>query len=204
MIRRLRLDGTLKANNKHYSCSVRMTIDTVVEDEWSDEKIDLSGYIDGTKITGELSFESPHLDGINHLIIKPGKAELTLRDGDDTTKTIIYLIENTKTEQVIPLRLRRYYWLFYAVDKPFWDKLEIFPKKYRGINMNKIYTCTNFRGFQSTQVSSIIIAESKQEAKNLLIDSLNKAKIFIEDENYFEFEEIDIFTKGAIILNDGN
>lgn len=201
MISKMKLKGNLKANNKlNYPCEVKLEIDVI--NDWS-KQIDLTRYIDGVRITGILSFESPPLDGIRNKFVTPGKVEIILQDGDDTTKMSIYLIENFLTENVIPQKLKKYYWYFYAVDKPVWDKLEIFPKRYRGKNMSRIYTCTNFRGYWPTQVSAVVVADSMEEAREILADKMRSEGITVEDKNYFEFQEVDILCKSAIILNDG-
>ena len=69
--------------------------------------------------------------------------------------------------------------------------------------MNRIFTCTNFRGYWNSAVASVIVAATVQEARKILIEKCKELKIPLEDENFYEFQEINLECKSATILADG-
>ena len=69
--------------------------------------------------------------------------------------------------------------------------------------MNKIFSCTDFRGHWPVGVSSIIVAADKREAKVLLDQKLKAMGIPIEGDGHYTFEEVNMNQKGAILLNKG-
>ena len=207
MLQRLNLKGDLKFGQyKTISCNVQLEVDTHEDDEWAepDPKYNPANYIDGVRVTGEFSFDTSPLDSREkHPIKNNAIGELILRDGDESTKLNILVVERTASVDIVPKKIKRYFWLFFVVGKPIWDKLGIFPTNWKGVNMNKIYACTDFRGYWPVSVASVIVAADKREAKSLLDQKLREAGIHVEDCEY-TLTEISIDKKGAVILNDGN
>ena len=88
------------------------------------------------------------------------------------------------------------------IGKPVWDKLEISPNQ--GYQMNKVFTCLNFRGYYEVPVASIIVASTIQEARKMLIERLKESKIPLEEEHFYELQEIDLSQKSVDLLVDGS
>jgi hypothetical protein len=209
MIQHMKLNGSVKFGQyKAISCTVQLKIDIHEEDEWAepDPHYNPSDYIDGVRVTGELFFDSSPLnDPREKHPIKPNAVgELTVRDGDESSKLNIVVIERTGDSDVVPRKIKRYFWLFFVVGKPIRDALGIFPRDYRGVNMNRVYACTNFRGYWSTAVSSVVVASDRREAAQILKNKLQEAGIHFDEGVDLTFTEINIMNKGAVILNDGN
>ena len=210
MIQHLNLSGDLKfGKHKTISCAIQLEVDVHEDDDWGkpDPTYNPANYVDGVRVTGELSFDAGPIDSLDKHPVRPNAlGELILRDvfpGDDSTKLNILVVEKTGCVDIIPKKVKRYFWLFFAVGKPIWDKLDIFPNNYRGVTMNRIFACTNFRGYWPVSVASVIVASDKAEAKQLLHRKLKEAKVNIENEDDWNLSEIDIQSKGAVILNDG-
>jgi hypothetical protein len=68
--------------------------------------------------------------------------------------------------------------------------------------MMKLFTCTDHDSFYPVGVSSIILADSKEEAAWQLSIALGLRGL--EPEKGFTLEEVDLTVRTAIILNDGN
>lgn len=209
MIQHLKLSGDLKFGQyKTISCNVQLEVATVDDDEWAepDPNHNPADYVDGVRVTGEFSFDySPLNDYREKHPVKPNAiGELVLRDGDESTKLNILVVERTAAVDIIPKKIKRYFWLFFVIGKPKWDKLGIFPENYRGVNMNRVYACTDFRGYWPVGVASVIVAADKREAKRLLDQKLREAGIPIEGDGDYTLTEISIEQKGAVILNKGD
>lgn len=208
MLRYLTLDGDLRIGQyKTILCKVQLEIAIVEDDDWADDSIpiDYSQFVDGVRVVGELSFDTSPIDWRdNHPVKKSTTGQLTLTDGEETSKINILLLEKSGEIDILPRQIKRYFWQFFAVGKPAWDKLKIFPENYRGRSMNRIYSCTNFRGkYWPVGVASVIVANDKKEAKQLLDAKLKEAGIPIEGDGCYTLTEIDIQSKGVAILNDG-
>ena len=67
----------------------------------------------------------------------------------------------------------------------------------------KVYTSTNFNGHYPVGVSAIVVADSIGLACVLLEQELKKAGLE-QVVNREDMKELDLTTKGAIILNDGD
>lgn len=208
MIQHFNFDGSLNIGKyKTISCAVQLEVTTIVDDDWAVDDgipIDYTQFVDGVRVIGELSFDTSPIDfREKHPVKKSVVGELTLSDGDDTTKINILLIEQSGAVDIIPRQIKRYFWQFFAIGKPVWDRLKIFPENYRGKNMNRIYSCTDFRGYWPVGVASVIVAMDKKEAKQLLMRQLRDAGIPKEGDGNYTLTEIDIQNKGVVILNDG-
>lgn len=151
------------------------------------------------KATGELSYECFPTD--DHPLSLNAVGELTLVDSKDSslsTKCNILIVEKSNSVDIIPKKIRRYFWQFYIVGKPVWDKLQVFENKI----MNRVFTCTNFRGHYSAPVASVIVAPTIQDARQILIEKMKECKIPLED--YYELKEIDLYTQSVDVLIDGS
>lgn len=208
MLQHFVFDGSLKiAQYKSISVKVQLEVDTLDDDDWAepDPNHNPDNYIDGVRITGELSFDTSPLTGQEkHPVRQNAIGELSIRHEGDSSRFNILLVERTG---VVDLddnkRVKRYFWLFFAIGKPMSDGLELFPTNYRGRNMNRIFVCTNFRGYWPVGVASLVIAKDKREAKKLLDQKLRDAGIPIEGDGDYTLTEINIDSPGAVILNDG-
>ena len=207
MIQHLKLPGELKfGQHKIISCDVQLQIDIYEDDDWAepDPDYDPDYYHDGVRVTGEFSFDtSPIGWSDKHPIKSNAVGELLIRDGKDTSKVHVLVTEKSGDVDLIPRQLKRYFWQFFAIGKPIWDKLNIYPDNYRGVNMNRIYACTNFRGYWPVGVASVVVAMDKREARRLLDQKLKAAGIPVETNGSYDLTEIDIQSKGVVILNDG-
>ena len=206
MKQRLFFDGELKFGQyKTIFCKVQLEIITIEDDEWAepDPNYDPKQYVDGVRVTGEFSFDTSPIFEEKHPVVPNAMGELILKDGDDTTKLNILVIERNSIVQIKPKHINRYFWLFFAIGKPVWDKLKLYPENYRGVNMNKVYYCTDFRGYWPQGVSSVIVAADKKEAAMLLNQKLRAEGIPMEGDGRYTFEEINMNQKGAILLNKG-
>ena len=206
MLQHLFLNGELKFGQyKTIFCKVQLEIATVEDDDWAepDPNYDPNQYLDGVRVTGEFSFDTSPIFEEKHPVVPNALGELILKDGDETTKLNILVIKKNSSVDIKPKHIKRYFWLFYAVGKPIWDKLQIYPENYRGVNMNKIYSCTDFRGYWPVGVSSIIVASDKREAKMLLDQKLRAEGIPIEGDGMYTLEEINMTQKGSLLLNKG-
>jgi hypothetical protein len=209
MIQHLKLKGDLKfGQHKCISCNVELEVDTHEDDEWAepDPNYNPDNYIDGVRVTGEFSFDAGPIDAWRdkHPIKPNAIGELMLRDGDESSKLNILVVERTAVVDIVPKKIKRYFWLFFVVGKPIWDSLGIFPENYRGVKMNRVFACTDFRGYWPVGVASVIVAADKREAKTLLDQKLREAGIPIEGDGDYTLTEISTDKKGATILNNGD
>jgi len=208
MIQHLRLSGDLKFGQyKGISCAVHLQVDIHEDDEWAepDPNYNPANYIDGVRVTGEFYFDTSPLGWNDKHPVEPNAiGELFVRDGEESSKLNILVTEKSGESDLIPKKLKRYFWQFFVVGKPSWDKLKIFPENYRGANMNRLYACTDFRGYWPVGVASVIVATDKREARRLLNQKLEEAGIPIESGVDFNLTEINLQDKGAVILNNGD
>lgn len=208
MKQHLRFSGDLKFGQfKGISCAVQLQIDTHEEDEWAepDPDYDPTKYTDGVRVTGEFYFDTSPIAWNEKHPIKPNAiGELLVRDGEDTSKLNILITEKSGESDLLHKKIKRYFWQFFVVGKPAWDKLKIFPDNYRGVNnMNRVFACTNFRGYWPVGVASVVVAIDKQEARRLLDQKLKETGIPVESDGSYDLTEINIRDKGAVILNNG-
>lgn len=193
--------------HKTIDASVCLEVHTRIVDEYAapDPNDRPEDYIDGVRVRGELSFDSWPIQGYNHPVQKNVPAVLTLRDGEDTTKVNILLAEKNSEQVVVKDKIKRYFWLFYVVGRPVYDKLELFPKHCRkGNTLNRVFTCTDFRGLWPVGVSSVTIARDSHHAKTLLIEALKKAGINQPEMHDLTMQELDLNQTQAVVLNAGN
>ncbi len=204
--------GELKIDQyKSISCKVDLEIDQFEHDEWADSNPDYNpdNYINDIRVIGEFNFDtSPIAWNDKHPVKINANGQLLVyhrsEDGLHTSKFNVLITEKINEVDVVPKKIRRYFWRFFIVGKPIWDHIHVFPDNYTGIKMNKVFSCTNFRGYWPTTVSSLVIAKDKQEARIILIKQLEILDIPIEDSNDFVLTEINLNERKAIILNDGS
>lgn len=212
MICKYNFNGRLTIGlHKTIFCKVLIEIEILdLNDDWAeiDPNVNLNDYIDGVRAKGEFYFEtSPIIDSRDHPVAKNTLADLILYDEKESTRLNILITEMISAVDVVPKKIKRYLWSFLPVGKPLFDKLDLFPKSYQGVknkkkSMNHIYSCTKFRAEWPAEMASVIIAQSKAEAKVLLNKKLLEFGI-ISDLDDYDLTEIDIDQKGAIILNSG-
>lgn len=197
------LSGFLKiGQHKTINCDVQLQIESMKDDIWS-TKIDNVE----SRAIGTLSFETSPIENPYEFAVKKNAVgELTLTDPnlEDKTKLNILIVEKKSEAWIVPKKIKRYFWNFFVIGKPVWDNLKIFPDNYMAENMNRIFYCTNFRGKWESEVAAVIVAQTLQEAKILLIERLKEFKIHPEDEQYYDLKEIDLNSKSATILISGD
>lgn len=208
MLQVYKLNGDLVFNQyKAISCEVVLKVETFEYDPWAKEpQKNSDDFIDGLKVTGVLSFETSPIYQFQdkHPVKENAIGKLTLRDANETTKFNVLITDKKEEKTIIDRQLKRYSWNFFSLGKPSWDELEIFPKNYKGIKMNRIYSCVDFRGYWPVGVASVVVASNPGEAKEILTKTLKDLDIPLEGDGDFNFVEIDIDQKGAIILNKGD
>jgi hypothetical protein len=197
------LSGFLNiGKHKAIACDVQIQIESLKDDIWSTN-------IDKTesRAIGTLSFETSPIENPYDFPVKNNVVgELTLREPvlEDQTKLNILIVDKKSEIWTVPKKIKRYFWNFFVIGKPVWDNLKIFPDNYMKENMNRVFYCTNFRNKWESEVAAVIVAQSLQEAKILLIERLKEFKIHPEDEKFYDLKEIDINSKSAIILISGD
>lgn len=201
-------DGDLKiGQHKTINCTVQLEVAVRDDDEYAeyDPNDNPDNYVDGVRVTGELSFDTSPLQWQDkHPVRKGVTGQLILRHEGDSTSFNVLLVEKTGEADIEPRKIKRYFWMFFAVGKPNFDKLEIFPKGYTGKKgMNKVFTCTDFRGIWPVGVSSVIVARDRQEARHLLDKALENAGI-PQDSIPYTLAELDLTKPGALLLNTGD
>ena len=199
---------------QYKSISVTATIKVeVIEDDEYGETIDYNPveYINGVRIDGELFFDttpiqSYYQDGRwqKHPVQKNVQAALSLHFENETSRFNILLLEKGGEVDLVSKKLRRYFWTFLPIGNPLSDKLGIFPEQYRWPNMvNRVYYCTDFRGVWPSEVSSLVVAPDKRQAKELLMQQIKAAGLYEEGGDLFTLVELDTSKSQAIILNRG-
>lgn len=199
---------------QYKSISVTATIKVeVIEDDEYGETVDYNPaeYINGVRIDGELFFDttpiqSYYQDGRwqKHPVQKNVQAALSLHFENETSRFNILLLEKGGEVDLVSKKLRRYFWTFLPIGNPLSDKLGIFPEQYRWPNtMNRIYYCTDFRGVWPSEVSSLVVAPDKRQAKELLMQQIKAVGLYEEGGDLFTLVELDTSKSQAIILNRG-
>lgn len=178
---------------------------TTIE-EYERGKYNPNDFIDGLRVTGEFSFDSYPITGReNHPVKKNALGELSLTHEGDTSRFNVIVIERTGVVDIEEnKRVKRYFWLFFAVGKPMADGLELFPKGYKGRNVYRIYCCTDFRGYWPVGVASVVVARNEAEGRQLLKQKLKEVGIPLEGDGEFNLKEVNTDNPGVFILNDGS
>lgn len=210
--RNLKLPGEIKlGKHKSIHCQIHLKIQTYEYDERSNADIEYNpnDFIDGMRVFGEFYFDSSPIQfndcKNSHPIKKNAVGELIIMDGKDSTKINALITDFSGEINFLDNRIKRYFWQFVSIGKPSWDRLHIFPSDYRGVNMNRVYVCTDFRGeYWPVEVSSVIVAADKNEAKVILDNALRDAGIPLEGNGYYTITEVSLNQKNALILNNGN
>jgi hypothetical protein len=194
--------------HKTIDASLHLEVKTKVEDEYAEpDPTDKSeDYTDGVRVTGELAFDSWPVD-MKHPIRKNAIGQITINDAGDSTRFNVLFVEkngeNTLLKDHNVIKLKRYFWLVFAIGRPVCDGLEIFPDWYRGKLVNKVFTCTDFRGIWPIGVSSVVVAKDKIQGKHMLIDALKAAGVDQPEINDLTLQELDLSRPGAVVLNSG-
>ena len=196
------LKGEAKfGQHKVVYCNVCLVVESDIAE--NDLYAEVRQYSNIFKVTGQFSYECSPTD--SHPCEANTVGELTLIDNEDssiTTKFNILIVGKNTSMEIVPKKIRKYFWNFYVIGKPVWDKLEISPNQ--GYQMNKVFTCLNFRGYYEVPVASIIVASTIQEARKMLIERLKESKIPLEEEHFYELQEIDLSQKSVDLLVDGS
>jgi hypothetical protein len=192
---------------------VELEVAVYEDDPYADAVDDPAQYIDGVRISGEFSFDTSPIHYQDKHPVKPNvTGELTLNSEGESSKFTILVLEKTNEidhstfTDLEKRQLRRYYWSFFGIGKPAWDKIGLFPTDYTGkkstAQPQKVFTCTDFRGFHPLEVSSLIVAPNQKQARESLIAELKRRGLYDSDVE-FTLSEVNIYHPGAIILHDG-
>lgn len=211
------LSGNLQFGQyKSINCKVDLEIDQHEEDEWAKPDLNYNpdNYINGIRVTGEFNFDTSPIDWrTKHPVVLNAIGQLTIHQQiedaplhlniSSSSKFNILITEKISEIDLVPKKIKRYFWQFFIVGKPVWDNINIFPNDYIGVKMNRIFYCTNFRGYWPASVSSVIVAKDKEDARQILTTQLKLLSIPIEDSDDFILDEINLNKREAIILNNG-
>lgn len=171
--------------------NVEMFVETIDDDPFK-EIINPKEFVNGVKITGEISFEQT-VDCKNKLLPNT-TAYLKILDGDKGSSFNILLTEQTGESDILPKKLKRYFWSFLPIGDPEYDKLEIFPVQYKRPNkINRIYYLS---GYEKT---ILIVAQNKKEAYNLILNS-----DLDQQYNILNLQELDTNNSGIKVLDKRN
>ena len=199
---------------QHKSISVTATLKVeVIEDDEFGESVSYNPaeYINGVKIEGELFFDTTPLqtyyqDGrwVKHPVQNNVQAILSLSFEDQSSRFNILLTDKAGEVTLVPQKLKRYFWNFLPIGNPYSDKLGIFPDQYRWPNtMNRVYICTDFRGVWPSEVSAVVVAPDKKQARELLNQQIRSSGLYEEGGDLFTLVELDTSKSQALILNRG-
>lgn len=194
---------------KHRSIDVFVNLEVIsrTEDEYAepDPTDKDEDYVDNLRLQGELFFDAFPIGWFDHPINKNVVGELSVSDNGQSSVFNIFFTDKSCEQETGQGKVKRYFWKFLGLGKPKLDNLEIFPEWYkdRKINMNRLYTCTDFRGIWPIGVSSIVVASDKVQARNILLAALKKAGINQPEMNSLTLEEVDMRQAKAIVLNIG-
>mgnify|MGYP003431470470 CR=1 FL=1 len=154
------------------------------------------------KAEGELSFDSYATNQWDCPVKPNAVGQLTIIDDSDTSKLNILFVEKTCEHVLVKDKIKRFFWLFYVIGKPVSDKLELFPEWY--MTGNRVFYCTDFRGFfWASEVSSVVVAETPQKAKRLLLNALHEAGVDMPEMKDLTLKELDLGRAHAVVLNKG-
>lgn len=185
---------------------VQLEIATYEEDEYADPDPNdkPENYTDGVRAEGEFSFDAYPLGWTGHPVKKNAVGQLTLREGEDSSRVNVLIVQKNGEQTIIKDRIKRYFWLFYVIGKPVNDGLELFPTWYKGgKDVNKVFICTDFRGLWPVGVSSLVVAKDQVQAKKLLVAALVDAGINQPEINDLTLQEVDLRRSQALVLNKG-
>jgi hypothetical protein len=188
---------------QHKGIDVDVHLEISVRSEDNDKPED---FHEGVRAIGELSFDCYPIGGWkDHPVQKNKVGDLCLCEegNQNSTRVNILFVDKNGERTILKDRIRRYIWLFYVIGKPLSDGLEIFPWWYTGKLMNKLFTCTDFRGIWPIGVSSVVVAKDQPEAKRLLIAALKQSGINQPEIHDLTLQEIDLKRPHVAILNTG-
>ena len=138
--------------------TVEMMIDVLEEDE---RKNLTKEYVNGVKITGEISFELPFYG--KEPFIKGFISSLQILVEDSGTNFNLILLEKTGEVDVLPKKIKRHFWSFSPIGNPIYDRLDIFPVQYKNPSkINRVYWLQDFGK------TIFVVASCKKEARELV------------------------------------
>lgn len=199
--------------HKFISCGVELEVAVYEDDPYSDSVDDPAQYIDGVRVSGEFQFDrSPIVHSDKHPVRPNVTGDLLVKSEGETTKFTILIMEKTNEidhsefTDLEKRQVRRYYWSFFGIGKPGWDKIGLFPTDYTGKKTvqspQRVFSCNDFRGYWPSGVSSVVVAANQKQARDILVAELKRRGIH-DGEVEFSLSEVNIYHPGAIILNDG-
>ena len=168
------------------------------DDEYGDDDNEDYGPL-GVKMMGELQIEVAFC---NTLVQKNTTGILSLRQGDDSSRFNVICMEFLHHLQIVPNKIRREFWLFYALGRPISDGLDLFPD-FTQKKALRVYTVTNFNGSWPLGVSCVVVANNRKEARRLLDVKLEEAGVLKGRNKDYDLDDLDIFSPAAFVLNDG-
>jgi hypothetical protein len=178
---------------------VSVEIKTWEDDEYAEQE-DQEQYTDGVRLQGELIIDVYF--GNNYL--RPGTAgSLKVCKDGESSKFNIVLMDMLDVKTIVPMKQKRYFWLFYGIGKPMYDELELFPYQYKAPEL-KVFTITDFRGHSPVSVAALVVAKDRKEGRRLMDERLKKAGLADRQEFAYTLKELDLTQPQATILVDGS
>lgn len=178
-------NGNLILSGQTLYVTVEMFVETIDDDPFK-EIVSTKEFVNGVKITGEISFEQTVG---KYKFPKDTIANLKILDGDKGSSFNILLTEQTGESDVLPKKLKRYFWSFLPIGDPEYDKLEIFPVQYKKPNkINRIYYLSD------SENKILIVAQNKKEAYDLILNSELDQKY-----NILNLKELDTNNSGITL-----
>lgn len=181
----------------HSRVKVSLEVAVPDDDEWAED--DKEEYVNGMKVCGELQIEIP----FGNTFIKPcmeGVLRVT-NDGESSRFPIVF-VEMAGVVTVVPDKVKRYFWFFVCLARPFQDELELFPEVMRREPL-KVYTVRNFLGCWPVGVTCVTVAQDRKHARTLLDSALDKAGVLKGRHKDYDLDELDLSVPQAIVLYDG-
>jgi hypothetical protein len=133
MIQDMKFVGDLKFGPyKSISCNVHFKVETYENSFWTDFETvqNPNDFLDGVRATGEFYFDTSPITDPKFPVKNNAVGELTVRCGSITSTVNIIVVERTGLVDIIPSKIKRYFWYFLVVGKPKKDDLRIFPRNY--------------------------------------------------------------------------
>lgn len=164
-----------------------------------EEEIDRQAYdFEGVRVSGTFIFEAP----TGHNFVKKNTCGHFLVLDEDhhglAQFNVVFTEEPKQPEVVIPERVKRHTWNFFAIGKPVCDHLKIWPERVRREKL-KVYIVKDFRGL--SVVNAVVVATDKKDALFQLKSQFREQNSNLHESNDFEFEEVDITTSQAILFD---
>jgi hypothetical protein len=176
MLETYRLEGELEiAKYKTIDVKVKLEIES------KEKKV--------LKASGELFFDhTPIQWNDKHPVKASTTGVLTLIQEGITSRFNILILDKVSEKDILPKQIKRYFWTFFVVGKPYFDRLELFPTNFGQINsMNKTFLCIDLPSALGN--TGIVIASTEEQANSLTVKYVRDYGL--DPQSTYSFVEID-------------